>query len=130
MSGRVANLADRTCDRLCPYRYLYGHAKSAQVRYLWRVRGDSSRRDVSHVTDQEIAMVRNALRDAAMLEQYVKYLQTRVAKQRAVVAQLRECGLDPHEDQVVLENLEGAAEALARQLAQLRARPRPALALV
>ncbi|PLP97611.1 hypothetical protein [Cupriavidus pauculus] len=68
-------------------------------------------------------MVRNALRDAEMLEQYVNYLQTRVAKQQAVVAQLRECGLDPHEDQVVLDNLEGATEALAQQLNQLRAQP-------
>jgi len=75
-------------------------------------------------------MVRNALRDAVMLEQYVKYLQTRVAKQQAVVAQLMECGLDPHEDQVVLANLEGATEALARQLDQLSVRPGPGLALV
>ena len=68
-------------------------------------------------------MVRNALRDTVMLEQYVNYLQTRVAKQQAVVAQLRECGLDPQEDQIVLDNLEGATEALARQLDQLKARP-------
>lgn len=68
-------------------------------------------------------MVRNALRDTVMLEQYVRYLQTRVAKQQAVVAQLRECGLDPHEDQLVLDNLEGATDALAQQLAQLKARP-------
>ncbi|WP_066737927.1 hypothetical protein [Cupriavidus sp. D384] len=68
-------------------------------------------------------MVRNALRDTVMLEQYVNYLQTRVAKQQAVVAQLRACGLDPHEDQIVLENLEGATAALARQLDQMKARP-------
>lgn len=75
-------------------------------------------------------MVRHALRDAVMLEQYVTYLETRVAKQRAVVAQLTACGLDPHEDQVVLENLKGAAEALARQLDQIRVRSGPGLALV
>ena len=66
-------------------------------------------------------MVRNALRDAVMLEQYVTYLQTRGAKQQAVVAQLRACGLDPHEDQLVLDNLQGATQALARQLDQLQA---------
>lgn len=61
-------------------------------------------------------MVRNERRDAAMLEQYVSYLRTRVARQEAVVAQLRECGLDPREDEAVLANLAGAVDAVARRI--------------